>query len=288
MKSFLRAVSRFMAITSLLIMFSQCFFPHVDVLAAEYRQRAIRLTLGSITQEYQSNPKIKLMAQVLDLLPAAHYRHLSKIDYNPHATHLPRGMAKTDHLIVNSFQIENDDELVSVFIHELGHVTDLGFLTDPLKRNERSPFHYPNGKSVEQYDPSLRFYMISWNDEKNKHHTSPDYFISTYGMTNPFEEFAESYNFFVLHRENFRERAEENEIMNRKYNFLKSRVFQGQSYDFYSFENYPKVIYDTTLLPFDLNKLVAYAEDRDNRRRISGRTRVRRQARVPRKILVKV
>lgn len=287
MKSFLRAVSRFSASLLILIFVSQCLFPHVDVLAATYRQKALRLTLSKLMDEEQKKPQIRLMAQVLDLLPREHYEDLLKIDYNPRATHLPRGMAKSDHLIINSFQIDDNSEFTSVFIHEIGHVADLGYLTDPLNRTEKSHFYYPNGKSVEQFDPSLRFYMVSWNDSHSKKNNDNLNFISTYGMSNPFEEFAESYNFFVLHRENFYDRSRENIPLRRKYNFLKHTVFKDQEFDFYSAENYPKVIYDTTLLPFDLNKLVLYAEERDDRRRVNGRTRVRRQARFPRKILVK-
>lgn len=285
-----KSVRKLYSSLSLFLIFFLTFqglFPHIDVLAANYRQSQISLSLSEIIGEnLPDHPRIKLIAQILDLLPAEHYQSLLQIDYNPQYTNYPRGMAKEDHLILNVFQMKNDEELVSVFIHEMGHVADLGFLTDLSPAPLPSEFRY-GPYTVTRFDPSRQFYRISWLDAQNiSQDQNTDDFVSTYGMTNPFEDFAESYNFFVLHRENFLQRTEKSPSLKQKWDFLHRRVFFGQSYDFYSSENYPKLIYDTTLLPFDLKKLVLYIEDRDDRRRLFGRTNLRRTARRIRKPLV--
>lgn len=272
--------------SGLLIVFfvMQGLFPHIDVKAAEYRQKKISLTLSEIMKKTPDHPDVQLIAQILDLLPREHYKNLLKLDYDPQYNNLPRGMAKKDHLILNSFSIDDDQELVSVLIHEIGHVTDLGFLVDKSRFPRPSEFDYGSFK-VSHFDPSRQFYRLTWQDAYTIHpQKKRDDFVSTYSMTNPFEDFAESYNFFVLHKKNFIEKSQTNKTIAKKFEFLHRRVFFGQTYDFYSAEHYPRLIADTTLLPFDLTKLVAYIEDRDDRRRLFGRTKLRRTARRTRTI----
>lgn len=283
--SFVRSLYRILSSWLILFFLSQCIFPQVDVLAATYRQKMLRMKLSDVFQNTSENPRIKLMAQVLDIIPSQHYRTLLKIDYNPYQTPLPRGMAKDDHLIINAFQIESDEEFISVFIHEIGHVTDLGFLISHENEIYNSDFTYPNRKKVPSSDPSISFYSLSWKDEQNKKSYEEDDFISTYARSNPFEEFAESYNFFVLHGGEFLQKTDSNEILLQKYNFLKKQVFFDRSFDLYAPENYTKIISDTTLLPVDINKFILYSEDKDNKRRVSSRTRVRRTGRTLREIL---
>jgi hypothetical protein len=50
-------------------------------------------------------------------------------------------------------------------------------------------------------------------------------FLSGYALTNKYEDFAESFTFYVFHNEDFRSRAQKNLMIARKYNFFRKYVF---------------------------------------------------------------
>lgn len=50
-------------------------------------------------------------------------------------------------------------------------------------------------------------------------------FISGYALTNDYEDFAESLTMFVLFNEEFEQRAQTNEALEKKYLFLQDFVF---------------------------------------------------------------
>jgi hypothetical protein len=110
-------------------------------------------------------------------------------------------------------------------------------------------------------DLSLDFYRISFLNEKELRSESNDLdFVSGYALSDPFEDFAESYTFYILHGNEFRQLAAENYKLALKYRFLKEKVFNGKEYDkddnsliaFFNQRNY-----DTTVLDFDLKKFLA-------------------------------
>ena len=82
-------------------------------------------------------------------------------------------------------------ESLSVAIHEFWHYLDLYL----LKKNVFK-------------DLSDKFYSISW-EETNiiKAASKTQDFVSWYAMTNMYEDFAESFNFYVLHNLEFQKRA---------------------------------------------------------------------------------
>jgi len=88
-----------------------------------------------------------------------------------------------------------------VFIHEIGHIVDGGYLTG--KSNTLSSF-IDLGKSVKIDDPSIKYYQISWvNNNKWTENTKTSDFCSRYGSTNPYEDFAECFVYYVLHNPDF-------------------------------------------------------------------------------------
>ena len=112
------------------------------------------------------------------------------------------------------------EQFFEVLTHELGHIVDLGVLVGDsfLKSSNFTEFGH---KSFSIDDPSLKFYKLSWLSEKVK---KPDAFIedfvSGYWMTDPFEDFAESFNTYLNHNFIFRQMATESNILRQKYNFI--------------------------------------------------------------------
>ena len=114
-------------------------------------------------------------------------------------------------------------------------------------------------KRIYLNDKSLDFYKISWEDDKTmKDDADKLDFVSGYAMTDPFEDFAESYAYYILHGTEFRLLTRYNQEIKQKYNYLKNEVFAGNE-----FINGNPVItnmkissrdYDVTVLPYDLSK----------------------------------
>ena len=77
-------------------------------------------------------------------------------------------------------------------------------------------------------------------------------------MTDPFEDFAESYNWYVLQGANFRQLAETNALLRQKYDFLKTHVFENREFEGKMlYRDMYKRVYDSTLLPYSLRRFLA-------------------------------
>lgn len=141
-------------------------------------------------------------------------------------------------------------EALSVSIHEFWHFLDLYILKKWVFK-----------------DLSYDFYEISW-DERNilKINSKKEDFVSGYAMTNMYEDFAESFNFYILHNYEFQKRAKESEKLQKKYDFFKKYVFIKQEFitDEYSFPITEKFIWDTTKQDFNFDKFKKYLEKIDN------------------------
>jgi len=112
-----------------------------------------------------------------------------------------------------------DDEFRALFIHEFGHMVDLGCLKGTVATGLSI---YKDGDQVMYNDdPSVSFYAISWKDNETHHDgiTNRD-FVSGYSNWDMFEDFAESFTYYTLHRRAFYNRALENPIMAQKYNWF--------------------------------------------------------------------
>lgn len=130
-----------------------------------------------------------------------------------------------DGTIILRCQNVTDYELTSVFIHEIGHIVDTG-----------------------------GFHFLSWNNNDTAKSTSTRFdFVSGYASTDPYEDFAESYLYYVLHGTQFRELGKTNNTILQKYEFLKKNLFSNQEFsnevDRVSSKDRP---FDATLLPFKL------------------------------------
>ena len=140
---------------------------------------------------------------------------------------------------------QEKEEILSVFIHEFWHYIDLYFLEKKLIK-----------------DISDDFYNISWEKTKViKAWFSEKDFVSGYAMTNKYEDFAETFIYFVLHNKDFLEKTKKSEILEEKYNFLISYIFRSGEFQDSDFSENNKVkdyYWDTTKIKVNSKKFLDY------------------------------
>ena len=148
------------------------------------------------------------------------------------------------------------EEFIAVFIHELAHNVDYAYLP-PSEEKTKSAF-LDGQMPLYETDPSLDFYRISWfahNFRKPEAATAD--FVSGYAMSDPFEDFAETYAYYVLHNEDFKILTQTSDALLAKYNFMKNQVFSGQEFESQNtnvaLDQRP---WDVTVLPYDLNEFM--------------------------------
>ena len=128
--------------------------------------------------------------------------------------------------------LENEEEFKNVLIHEIGHVVDLTYLNGSSEA-KNSNFH-DFGDPVKTDDSSASYYKISWHDtDSHKHGAHKHDFVSKYGATDPFEDFAETFLMYVRYGEFFRYLAfgKDNVDLQKKYMFMKAEVFEGKEFN---------------------------------------------------------
>lgn len=156
----------------------------------------------------------------------------------------PRGQLSGNTLILAS-NIPPDFESLKVLVHEIAHVIDIHALI-------------PGTFSK---DPSRRFYTLSWESRsiKKKGAKLVD-FVSGYALTNQYEDFAESFTFYVFHNDEFRRRAKASEVLALKYAFFRSEVFSDDVFKYTNFAQaqLPSYVWDSTKLPVDVKKYLYY------------------------------
>lgn len=208
------------------------------------------------TLEWCSN----LIAQTFAILPAEHTAaiHHLILDFNPEAR---RGLGGDNTVIIRCVNMD-EQELMAVLIHEVGHVVDTGLLkTD----TGAASAYLDRGQTVFDTDLSIPLYSFNWVNSENWVGAKSD-FVSGYARSNPFEEFAESYAMYVLNGQLFKEYAALNSNLSAKYDYLKDVVFGGFEY------NLPKTtqkgastrVYDITRLDYDLESLLTLRESNDS------------------------
>lgn len=193
--------------------------------------------------------------RVVHLLPSDHLGSLKSVVLR-YDSDAPRGLGGARTILLKTKGVSSE-EMISVLIHEIGHTVDLGYL-NPDFLDQKSEFK--DGETpIYAGDASLDFYRISWSNEHQLRTDASNFdFVSGYAMTDPFEDFAESYIFYVLHNSDFRFLASTNTALLKKYTFLKNVVFKGQAFNTGSANEVSvfRRVWDVTLLPYDLGTLV--------------------------------
>jgi len=144
------------------------------------------------------------------------------IDWN----NMRRWYASHHIVYLNVGNVKNNKEFFNVLIHELWHIFDLWVLNWSSKLKSRLYTEFSDSVfSVD--DPSIEFYKISWISEKiRRWWQSVRDFVSGYGMTDPFEDFAETFNVYMNHYLYFKYLAYNNYILQLKFDFI-DRYFNG-------------------------------------------------------------
>ena len=169
----------------------------------------------------------------------------------------PRGLSNSKIVELRCLKLA-EDEIVSVLVHELGHSTDLGY----LRGNSLAPSKFSDGQiRIPADDPSVRFYQLSWRDEATQHFMADRKdFVSGYAMSDCFEDFAESFNFYILHGKDFRALKHESTTLEKKYAFLRDEIFHGVEFESNRVTKNGKRVLDSTLLSFDREEFFARGE----------------------------
>lgn len=196
-----------------------------------------------------------LVYRTLKSLPSEPVNHLKNLTLYFSDTGR-RGLGGGDTVILRCQNV-TDEELVGVLVHEMGHIHDTGVMSGSFWA-AKSEF-MDGSKPVYEDDPSLGFYRLSWQNEKKMNLTAKkEDFVSGYAMTDSFEDFSESYAYYILHGKEFRQLAQENAVLKKKYDFLKDIVFDGKEYDNgEELEDVNERHYDVTVLPYDMAKFFA-------------------------------
>lgn len=121
----------------------------------------------------------------------------------------PRGQMSNESVTLSG-RIKSTSEMAKVLVHELGHMVDIYY----LKQRGRNS------------DPSKDFYAISWSEPTViRSGMSASSFVSGYAATNQYEDFAETFALYVFHNQAFSQKAQNNLVLQQKYDFLRNRVF---------------------------------------------------------------
>ena len=137
-----------------------------------------------------------------------------------------RGLAGKNTLIISGTVPRQ--EFRALLIHELGHVFDLSGEQACLSVTKESGYStFRDGSELFYWnDPSVAFYQISWINEKTKRYqVKSEDFVTGYASWDPFEDFAESFAYFLLQNETFRKRALTNTAMAAKYKWFQTYLF---------------------------------------------------------------
>lgn len=207
-----------------------------------------RSTLGSL------NHCKSLVFQTLTSLPEEHRGYLQHLTL--YFADGRRGLGGGSTIILRCSDVD-DGELSSVLVHEMGHIVDTGLKTG---NSWTGNSEFMDGElPIYNDDPSLRFYRISWENDKTIKVTSESTdFVTGYAMSDPYEDFAESYNYYLLHGRQFKEMAKYDVDLRRKYLYLKYFIFSGQEFDNDPNElpNFTMRRYDSTILAYDYEKFL--------------------------------
>ena len=198
-----------------------------------------RVSVISTLNTEKIEARLKILAQVLRssvFFPYTSERLGITVD---HKLIEPR-WRMTGRSITLSASIEKDAEFLKLFVHELAHFVDIYVLMWLWSK-----------------DPSKEFYQISWESSTTKRAWQKSQnFISGYAATNQYEDFAESFVFYVFHNRTFEDRALRDDIVRQKYLFFQNSVFMSWAFvdsDF-SIGKVPSYIWDTTRAPISLQK----------------------------------
>lgn len=138
-----------------------------------------------------------------------------------------RWYATKNHIEINTDLIDSYTEFIEILTHEIWHVVDLGMIEG--KNYKKDTKYTEFGKAHFAIDdPSLTYYKISFKNETSRRpRANKEEFCSRYGMTDPFEDFAECFNLYINHHNLFKYMANDNIQLQKKYDFINNILNQN-------------------------------------------------------------
>lgn len=134
-------------------------------------------------------------------------------------------------------------ENLSIFIHELGHYIDMNYLKNNI-------IWWSND-----------FYKLSWASTSTLY-PGQDLkdFVSWYAMTNKYEDFAESFTYYVLFNDDFKLKAEKSVFLKEKYKYFETNLFEKKEFKNTNFSKnkIPQENWDTTKIAYFLQNFLDY------------------------------
>lgn len=119
---------------------------------------------------------------------------------------------------INIWWIKNYKEFQEVLTHEIWHIVDLWIVRWKSKHKDWKFTEF--GEEVfGMDDESINFYKFSWKSENTKMSWFKD-FVGWYAMTNPFEDFAESFNMYLNHYDVFKNLSKTNYKCAQKFQYI--------------------------------------------------------------------
>lgn len=161
----------------------------------------------------------------------------------------PRGQMKNESITLST-SMKSLPEVAKVLVHEIGHMIDIYTLKSGI-----------SGKDI-----SEDFYAISWSEPTvMKKGLGKTDFVSGYAATNQYEDFAESFAMYVFHNAEFEKRSKNNDILRKKYAFLRTHIF-GEAFSRSAFEKtaLPETLWDVTKITLkteNLSEVFAWIEE---------------------------
>ena len=135
-----------------------------------------------------------------------------------------RGVAGKESIVMQ--RTSDDQEFRALFVHEFGHVLDLGCLQG-TPASGVSEFKDGNDLMWND-DPSLLFYRISWTSHNvQKEGMKPEDFVTGYASWDVFEDLSESLAYYIFQRRAFEKRAQTNAKIAMKLAWIETYVFPG-------------------------------------------------------------
>ncbi|MDD2870569.1 MAG: putative zinc-binding metallopeptidase [Candidatus Gracilibacteria bacterium] len=156
-----------------------------------------------------------------------------------------RGKMKNRRVKLYGVKSMKTPEMTAVGIHEFAHFIDLYYF-------QKKVFT----------DISDFFYNISWDGvHVIKSGQKGTDFVSGYAMTNKYEDFAETFTYYILHNKDFLEKTKSSTILKKKYDFFGKYLFRYREFNDTNFSTSTKVLgyyRDITKIDFSLQNFLEF------------------------------
>jgi len=164
-----------------------------------------------------------------------------------------RWYATKEKIEINIDLLDSYTEFLNIITHELGHIYALSMIQ--WSNKQLDPYYTEFGKPYFPKDhEAINYFQYSRLKENiSKSSARKDDFCSGYGKTNIHEDFAECFVTYIMHHDLFAYRAQNDDIMAKKYNFF-NKQFDG-NFLFHGSSDLSRARANNSKRPWDATKL---------------------------------